>query len=426
MNDDPRMRGFSRRADVDDVAALIDDHVAPLAAEWAELLAAGGRVLAADMTARTDVPAFARAAMDGYAVIAEETFGATPTDLRTLRIVGESLPAAPASAAVEPGTCVRIMTGAPVPDGADAVVPVEQTRKEQTGQPAPKLREERRRDGDASVAITAPVTPGRHVGRVGEDIKRGTVVLKAGRRLRPQDLGALSSLGFPRVPVVRQPYVALIVTGNELLPAGSKPDGYKIVDAATPMLMQLVQRDGGKLLTGAIVRDEKEALREALSVAATRADCVLVSGGSSVGQEDHAPSLVRELGELSIHGVAMRPASPAGIGFVHQKPVFLLPGNPVSCLCAYDFFAGRAIRLLSGRHPNWPHTKVRMPLKQKIASQLGRTDYVRVRIENEQVVPLAIGGASILTSTVRAHGFVIVKKNAEGHAPGDPVDVRLY
>jgi len=403
------MRGFSRRADVDDVLALIDARVGPLDAEWVELLAAGGRVLADDATARVDVPAFPRAAMDGYAVIAEETFGATPDDAPAFEVVGESRPAAPAEATVAPGTCVRIMTGAPLPAGADAVVPVERT------EPAP-----------GGVRVTEPVTPGRHVGRVGEDIEKGERVLRAGRRLRPQDLGVLSSLGFPRVGVVGRPRVGLVVTGNEILPAGSKPEGHRIVDAATPMLLELVARDGGRLLAGPIVRDDRDALAEAISVCVAQTDCVLVTGGSSVGAEDHAPSLVREMGELPVHGVAMRPSSPAGVGFVRRTPVFLLPGNPVSCLCAYEFFAGRAIRLLGGRHPRWPHACVRMPLRDKIASQLGRTDYVRVRIENQRVVPLAIRGASILSSTVRAHGFVIVPKNAEGHAPGEPVDVRLY
>ena len=192
------------------------------------------------------------------------------------------------------------------------------------------------------------------------------------------------------------------------------------------MLLPLVKRDGGRLLTGPIVPDDKEALREALLACADRADLVIVTGGSSVGQEDHAPVLLAEEGELAVHGVAMRPSSPTGMGFLKDTPVFLLPGNPVSCLCAYDFFAGRAVRRLAGRHPAWPHIVLRMPLARKIASALGRTDYVRVAIENDKVVPLAIRGAAILSSTVRARGFVIVPKNREGHAEGDPVDVRLY
>jgi len=403
------MRGFESRTDVDDAIRLIDERVRPLRAETVELLAAGGRVLARDLASPVDVPAFPRAAMDGYAVVAEETFGATVHDPRRFRLVGESMPARPAGVAVEPGTCVRIMTGAPLPDGADAVVPVEVTE----------------RNGE-EVAVREAVTPGRHVGAVGEDVKRGELLFRAGRKLKPQDLGVLSSVGVGRILAIRKPRVGLIVTGNELLPAGSQPSGYSIVDANTPMLLALVERDGGTLLTGPILGDDRTLLREAIGVCARDTDVLLVSGGSSVGVEDHAPDLVREMGELPVHGMALRPASPAGIGFIDDKPVFLLPGNPVSCLCAYDFFAGRAIRIRAGLHPGWPHVRVRMPLARKISSVLGRTDYARVRIENGKVVPLAIRGASILSSTTRAHGFVIVPRDAEGYPEGEAVEVHLY
>ena len=406
---DVRMRGFRERTAVGEVVRLIDTRCLALPSEGVDLYRCAGRALARTIVSSVDVPAFRRSAMDGYAVVAESTFGATPDDPRPLKIVGESFPAAPSSVGVSAETCVRIMTGAPLPEGADAVVPVEQTA----------------RSGDLA-RIHAAIPPGRHVGQVGEDVERGATVLRAGRRLRPQDAGLLSSLGIGLVEVVRSPRVAIIVTGNEILPAGEQPQGHRIVDANSPMLAGLVERDGGLLLTGPVVPDEREALREALRVSAAGADCVLVIGGSSVGAEDHAPLLLREMGELPVHGVAMRPSSPAGVGFLDGKPVFLLPGNPVSCLCAYDFFAGRAIRIMGGRHPDWPHTMVRMPLARKIASAIGRTDYVRVRIEEERVVPLAIRGAAILSSTTRAHGFVIVPRDVEGHAEGESVGVRLY
>ena len=409
MAEDVRMRGFPRRTDPADAVRVIDERIKALDGELCDVLRAGGRVVALDVTAGFDVPRFRRAAMDGYAVIAEETFGATANDPREFSVVGESFPARPADAAVSAGTCVRIMTGAPVPDGADAVVPFEFTDS----------------SGDA-VRVREPVTPGKNVGDIGEDIREGDPLFRAGRRLKPQDLGVLSSVGLSRLFVVRKPRVALILTGDEVLPAGSEPRGTMIVDANTPMLKALVERDGGALLTGPILRDDRDAIREALTTCAREADVVLVSGGSSVGAEDHAPTLLAELGELAVHGVALRPASPAGIGFLEDAPVFLLPGNPVSCLCAYDFFAGRAVRIRAGRHPDWPHVRVRLPLARKISSVLGRTDYARVRIENGEVVPLAIRGASILSGATRAHGFVIVPGNVEGYAEKTAVDVRLY
>jgi len=153
---------------------------------------------------------------------------------------------------------------------------------------------------------------------------------------------------------------------------------------------------------------------------------VLVSGGSSVGQEDHAPALMREHGELPIHGIAMRPSSPTGMGMLDGRLVLLLPGNPVSCLCAYDFFAGRAVRALGGRSTDWPYRRVCLPLGRKIVSTVGRLDYMRVRLVDDAAEPLAIAGASILSSTTRADGFVLVPPDSEGYPPGSEVEVFLY
>jgi molybdopterin molybdotransferase len=185
-----------------------------------------------------------------------------------------------------------------------------------------------------------------------------------------------------------------------------------------------VVRDGGRVESHLRLPDSPEAMRAALL--APGADVVLVSGGSSVGSEDFAPQLLRELGELAIHGVAMRPSSPAGAGRIGDVLVFLLPGNPVSCLCAYDFFAGRAIRLRGGRSAAWPHRTRTGILSRKIASAIGRVDYCRVRISGDEVEPLAISGASVLSSTTRSDGFVIVPGDSEGYGPGSPVTVYLY
>jgi molybdopterin molybdotransferase len=176
-----------------------------------------------------------------------------------------------------------------------------------------------------------------------------------------------------------------------------------------------------------IVPDQREAVRNAMQTA--DADVLLVSGGSSVGQEDHAPRVLAELGEVCVHGVALRPASPAGFGFLPGTPprvVFLLPGNPVSCLCAYDLFAGPAVRRFGGRALDLPYRTTTLPLARKIVSAVGRVDYVRVRIHDEQVEPLATSGASILSSTTRADGFVLVPRDSEGQPEGETVRVYLY
>jgi molybdopterin molybdotransferase len=214
-----------------------------------------------------------------------------------------------------------------------------------------------------------------------------------------------------------------LITGNELLPAGTRPEGYRIADANGPMLAALVARDGGKPLLPGIIPDDPAAIRAALD---EPADIILVSGGSSVGQEDFVPKILAEHGELAIHGIAMRPSSPTGMGRFDGRLVFLLPGNPVSCLCAYDFFAGRSIRALGGRLRDWPYRAVRARLTRKLVSTVGRLDYARVSLAGNDAEPLAISGASILSSTTRADGFVIVPADSEGYPAGVEVDVYLY
>ena len=397
-NADVRMRGFAVRSTVDDAIAWIDAQAQSLDAETVPLAEAPGRVLARDVTSEVDVPQFARAMMDGFAVVANDTQGASSYNRIALSILGTAMPGVPFEGNVTAGTAVKIMTGAPMPEGADAVLPAELV----------EIEEKR-------VMIAGDVPPRKNLGQRGEDITTGTKILDAGRRLRPQDVGLLSSIGVSGVAVVRKPRVSILATGNELLPAGSRPDGYRISDANSPMLQALVNRDCGIVAHQAIVPDDREATLAALH---EPADVVLVSGGSSVGEEDHVPSLLAEHGELAIHGIAMRPSSPAGMGVLEGRLVFLLPGNPVSCLCAYDFFAGRAIRMFSGLPLQWHYSSRRLPLSRKIVSQIGRTDYARVEIQNEKVVPLAISGASILSSTTRADGFVIVPSDSEGYPPG--------
>ena len=403
---DVRMRGFARRATVEAALAWLDDQLSPLGGEQVPLLQANGRVLVEDVESQVDVPGFARAMMDGFAVQAADTLGATVYNRLPLEIVGEVLPGQEYAANVESGNAVRIMTGAPLPDGADAVLPVEKVEI----------------DGQRLFAQDE-VSPGKHVGRRGEDIAAGSVVFSSGRRLRPQDIGLLSSIGVAQANVVRRPRVRIVVTGNELLPPGSTPTGCRIVDANSPMLSALIQRDGGTPINPGIIPDEPNAILEALR---DDADVVLVSGGSSVGQEDHAPSLLAEHGELAIHGVAMRPSSPVGMGHLGDRIVFLLPGNPVSCLCAYDFFAGRAIRALGGRNRDWPYATTKLPLRRKLVSTVGRVDYARVKIVEQSVEPLAISGASVLSSTTRADGFVIIPGDSEGFPEGAEVEVYLY
>lgn len=404
---DVRMKGFAERADVEVVERFLADRARALPSAPVPLVECIGRVLAEDVTAAVDVPGFRRSAMDGYAVRGEDTFGASDYDPISLELVGLSLPGNPFDGRVEARQAVRIMTGAPVPDGADAVVMAEVCD-----------------EVDAVVRVRDAVAPQKNLGEIGEDVRAGDLLLRRGRVLRPQDAGVLASVGRGQVACVRRPRVRLVITGDELLPAGSQPRGAHIVDSNSLVLRGLVERDGAELLPFEILPDVPERIAQAMCDA--EADAVLVSGGSSVGQEDHAPQLLEQLGTLDYHGVSMRPSSPAGVGRIEGRFVFLLPGNPVSCLCAYEFFAGPVVRALGGRSRAWPHRRLHLPLSRKIVSAIGRTDYVRVAVEHGRAVPLATSGASILSSTVRATGCVIVPREHEGASEGSEVEVLLY
>jgi molybdopterin molybdotransferase len=404
---DVRMHGFSRRSEVPFVLEWIDRNALRLPAESTPLEQAVGRILSADLVSPLDVPGFDRAAMDGYALRGADTAGASEYNPLDFPVVGQSMPGQPFAGALPERAAIRIMTGAPIPPSVDAVVPAEYVS-----------------EANGHIAITRSVAPGQHVGHRGEDIGEGAAALPAGRQLRPQDVGLIASLGFASIEVVRQPRVRILVTGNEVRAPGSPKGNYEIYDANSYMLRGLVDRDGGVLESHQRLGDDPAVIRAAL--AAPGADVILVSGGSSVGSEDHAPRLVAELGELPIHGVAMRPSSPAGVGRIGETLVFLLPGNPVSSLCAYEFFAGRALRLRGGRNGDWPHRRIRGNVARKIVSAIGRVDYCRVRIADGAVDPIALSGASMLSSTTRADGFVIVPAESEGYGPETEVTVYLY
>jgi molybdopterin molybdotransferase len=315
--------------------------------------------------------------------------------------------ARPFEGRVEPGTAVRITTGAPVPAGADAVLPAEYA------------------EGRAQIVeVSSSVAPGSNIGRKGEDMRSGDLLFSPGRVLRPQDVGLLASLGLESIAVVRRPRVRVVATGSELVIPGSPRSEHQVFDANSVMLQGLLARDGAELESILRPGDDAAAISEAML--APGVDVILVSGGSSVGSEDYAPAILAREGELAVHGLALRPASPTGMGRVGEVMVFLLPGNPASCLCAYDFFAGRALRQMGGLSAGWPYERRRLRAGRKISSAVGRVDYARVRLERGEIIPVAVSAASILSSTTRADGFVVIPASSEGVAPGALVEVYLY
>lgn len=405
---DVRMCGFSARRPVAEALALLEPRIERLETEPVSIEHAVGRVAAEAIVATVAVPHFARAMMDGYAVVAEDTLGATQDRPARLALAAELRAGQNGSALeVSPGLCCRVTTGAMLPRGADAVAMAEICRVEQ-----------------GQVLVEASVSPGRHIGAVGEDVAVGDRVVAEGRQLRPQDAGVAASVGRGVIAVVRRPLVRIVITGDELVAPGTAPTGAQTVDANSVVLAGLVARDGGVVVSVERLPDDRDRIAEAMFSAGV--DVVLTSGGTSVGPEDHTPHLLAERGELVVHGVAMRPSSPAGFGFDGPRPIFLLPGNPVACLCAYELFAGPAIRKLGGRPFGWPHRRARGRAARKLVSQLGRTDFMRARLEGEYVHPLMTSGASILSSTTRADGLVIIPDEVEGYPEGAELELFLW
>lgn len=382
----------------------------PLLPEVVPLAGAGGRVLAEALVAGVNVPAYARSAVDGFAVRARDLLTASASSPIELEILASSRPGEAAQPALGSAACVRVATGAALPEGADAVVMLEDVDE----------AKERR-----VARFSHGTHPGKHVIGVGEDVQAGEVLLKRGRILRAHDLGVAASLEVAALLVVRAPRVELLVTGDELVPPGTPRRGAQIVDSNSVVVRELAARDGAHISGVHYLADNAAALRERLRE--SDADVVLISGGSSVGAEDHAPRVLAELGQVLVRGVNMRPGGPTTFGRHGEQWVFLLPGHPLACLTAYELLAGPLLRVLGGRDAAWPHRVVHVPLLETLESAEGRTDFVRVTLDEDGARPLKHHtGSSNLSAAVRADGAILVPSATHRLVAGEGVRVFLF
>ncbi len=389
--------------------------------EQVPLAQALGRVLAREVRAAQDIPAFARSLVDGYALRAEDVAPARDPEV-PLTVRGRVRMGHAAAAVVGPQEAVWVPTGGMVPPGADAVVPVEQTMP--AGDAAGP-------DGlPGAITVRACVRPGDNVLPAAADAAAGEVVLRPGRRLRPQDVGVLASVGCLVPWVYRRPVVAILSTGDELVPPDREPGLGQVRDANAYSLASAVQADGGVPLLLGIVADDAGAWRRAL-VEALDCDLVLVSGGSSVGLDDVAGDVLASFGPpgVLVHGVRMAPGKPTILALIGDRPVFGLPGNPVSALIAYDLFVRPALRWRMGCLPAGPwHPVVRARLARPIHAPRGRELHARVRltvVDGEVVAEPLPGGSAQLGSLARADGLVTVPLERGSLPAGETVEVRL-
>ena len=392
--------GFKRLTRLDAARDRLLERVAPVERTTTTRLdAADGRVLAEPIDAARDVPHYTRAAMDGFAVRATETFGASERSPAPLRVADEPGPEA----------AVRVHTGSPLPDGADAVVMVEHT--EPVG------------DG---IEVTDAVAEGENVAPAGEDVAAGQHLYDAGHRLRPADLGLLKSVGIREIPVYERPTVGVIPTGEELVQAD--PDPGEVVETNGLTVSRYVERWGGRATYRDVVTDDHAALRAAIE-RDTTADLVVTAGGSSVGERDLLPAVVEDAGELLVHGVGLKPGHPVGFGVVNDTPVVLLPGYPVSCIVGAVQLLRPALKR-AGRLPPEPFPTTTARLDRKVRSDVGTRTFVRVRLDGTDgertAVPTRASGAGALSSVAFADGWVVVPEEREGIPADEPVAVEHW
>lgn len=394
---------------------LFDHFPAALVTETIETPSALNRVLAEAPVARGPLPAFPRSTMDGYAVRASDTFGATEAIPAYLTVIGESPMGGAPTQSVGSGQAMIIHTGGMLPDGADAVVMIERTQK----------------TTESEIEVMRSVAPGESVLQVGEDVKPGDPLLASGHLLRPQDLGGLMALGITQVSVARRPRVGILATGDEVIDPHDEPQPGQVRDVNTYSIGGIVERAGGVVQAGGIIRDNFEALYEAARSLLDRSEALVLSAGSSVSVRDMTSDVIEQLGKpgVLVHGVSIKPGKPTILAVCAGKPVFGLPGNPVSAMVVGDLFITPTLWKMQGCELPPLRQTVQAKLSHNLASVPGRVDYIQVKlIEHDGTLwaEPVFGKSNLIYTLVKADGMMIIPIDANGIAAGEPVDVRLF
>ena len=394
---------------LEEACAIVERRFAQFASEneTVDLQVAARRTLANEVIALEGVPPFDRSTVDGFAVVASDTFGCSDALPALLVLAGEIEMGAAPSTACTPGACVRIPTGGQVPDGADAVVMLEYCEEY----------------GDGTIGIARPVAPGENIVFENDDVKPGEVLIDANTALLPHHIGTLASLGFATCEVRKRPLVGIISTGDEIVPVESTPVASQMRDVNSPMLESAVEACGARVIRYPIVPDDYDALYSCVTEALSACDMVLVSGGSSAGQKDNTARVLSALGTMLFHGVAVKPGKPTMCADVEGKPVFGLPGHPVA---AYFMFLELVAPLLA---PDGRWTCVQAQLSAGVPSNHGRSEFVAARIERSEGLTSATpvrGKSGLISQLSGADGFFVIPRNQEGLAVGAEVEVRLF
>ena len=402
------MRPIRETIPLDEARALIAEVGTPISrTERLSLVHANGRVLAHDVVSHHDVPPFARAGMDGYAVVAADTFGASRYEPKTLRVVEKIYTGQVPTRHVQQGEAAEIATGAPMPEGADAVVMVEETE----------------RAGDDDVRVFTPVYPRQNVGRQGADIVHGQTVLRADEVLNPSRIGALAALGLTEIEVYQRPSIAILSTGNEIVEPGAVLRPGQIYDINRFTLSAIISEHGGAPVAYQTAQDTLEDLEQAIDRCLNE-DVMVFSGGSSVGERDLILDVIGRRGDIVFHGIAVKPGKPTVFGTINGKAVFGMPGYPTSCLSNAYMLLVPALRHMARLPPHHLRT-LSVPVAQRIVSTTGRHQFYTVRIVDGVAHP-AFKASGDITSMSQADGYIEIPAQTDIVEKGEMVDVKLF
>ncbi len=373
------------------------------------------RITFSDIKSRIDFPPFDRSLKDGFAINAEDSYGANEENPKRLKVIDFLEAGSFTDKTVEPGTTVEISTGAPVPDGANAVVMVEFANRESDN---PDLASD-------EVEILTSVTPSQDIGKKGSDVQAGQVILEKNKLLNPPKIGVIAAQGIDTVEVYKKPVVGVISTGNELLTNQEEIKPGKIYDVNSEMIKAGVESCGAEGRTLGIVKDVYDDLKAKITESLKECDILLCSGGTSAGVGDNIRQILDEIGTVYIHGITVQPGKPTILGVVDGKIVIGLPGNPVSAIVIFNVFVAPSIKKLAGFVDEQPHKTIKGKLARRIHSPIGRMQYQLVRVEDGIVYPIFKDSGAIF-SLASAAGYTKVSKQTEMVEEGEEVEVTLF
>ncbi len=364
------------------------------------------RVAAENIISERNLPTFDRSAVDGYALKAEDTLEASQFQPRTLSLVDKDV--------LRDGEAKEIWTGNPLPNGADSVVMLEHTKKSKN-----------------EIDILFSLTPGANVSKKGEDVKKSEKIIESGTRLKAHHLGLLAALGINKVRVVKKPKVAILATGNELVPIGKKLKCGQVVEINSLVLSCMCIELGAEVFNLGITQDDEQKIKEKILEGLAKADILITTGGTSVGAPDLLPKTIEQIEPYStvIHGIAMRPGMPTALAIVQEKPLIILSGNPVAAIIGFEVFTRPLIQELLGTK-NRKRLAIKARLTRNVAGVLGRQVFLRVKVakkgEEYLAEPIRVKGSGIITTMTKANGYVIIPEDREGIRENEAVFVHLF